>query len=195
MRDVDCGDVAHGAMDVSAVVHRGTLSVDATDATVTGGGDMLHIHGSPSQVSLALGSLAYTSKDYAGDDALFVTASDRGNTGRGGSKQMSLEVPLFVDASCDAPVIKPIQKVVAADEDDGVSIGFEVSDADHTNLQELYRLNKFREYLYTDEDGYTLNTSATRNTSHLRAARAGHADRWEWHFDVRFVHTVGLNLH
>ena len=53
-------------------------------------------------------------KDYAGDDALFVTASDRGNTGRGGSQQMSLEVPLFVDASCDAPVIKPIQKVVVA---------------------------------------------------------------------------------
>ena len=109
---------------------------------------MLHIHGSPSQVSLALGSLAYTpSNDYAGDDALFVTASDRGNTGRGGAQQMSLEVPLFVDASCDAPVIRPIQKVVAADEDDGVSIGFEVSDADHTNLQELYRLNKFLEYL------------------------------------------------
>jgi hypothetical protein len=59
-------------------------------------------------------------------------------------------------------VIKPVQKVVAADEDDGVSIGFEVSDADHTNLQELYRLNKFLEYLYKDEDGYTLNTSATR---------------------------------
>ena len=50
-------------------------------------------------------------------------------------KQMSLEVPLFVDASCDAPVIKPIQKVVAADEDDGVSIGFEVSVPDHTNLK------------------------------------------------------------
>ena len=48
-----------------------------------------------------------------------------------------------------------------------MSIGFEVSDADHTNLQELYRLNKFREYLYTDEDGYTLNTSATRTAATL----------------------------
>ena len=160
VRDVDCGDVAHGEMDVSLVVHRGSVNAMAT----VWWGDMLHIHSSPSDVSLALGSLAYTpSKDYAGDDALFVTASDRGNTGRGGAQQTSLEVPFFVDASCDAPVIKPIQKVVAYDEDDGVSIGFEVSDADHTNLQELYRLNKFREY--TDEDGYTLNTSATRTSA------------------------------
>jgi len=166
VRDVDCGDVAHGAMDVSAVVHRGTLSVDATDATVTGAGDMLHIHGSPVDVSNALGSLAYTpSKDYAGDDALFVTASDRGNVGRGGAQQTSLEVPLFVDSSCDAPVITPVKKVVSTNEDAGVSIGFEVADADHANLKELYDLHKFREYLYTDEDGYTLNTSATRTSA------------------------------
>ena len=114
MRDVDCGDVAHGAMDVSAVVHRGTLSVDASIprhwwrrrhvAYSRFTGEVSGTHWVP---------LAYTpSNDYAGDDALFVTASDRGNTGRGGAQQTSLEVPLFVDASCDAPVIKPIQKVV-----------------------------------------------------------------------------------
>ena len=166
VRDVDCGDVAHGMLDVSLVVHRGTLSVDATDATVTGAGDMLHIHGSPVDVSNALGSLAYTpSPNYAGDDALFVTAEDRGNTGRGGALSTSMEVPLFVDSSCDPPVIKPIASVVQADEDGGVSIGFEVSDADHANLKELHKRNAFLEYLYTDEDGYTLNTSATRTAA------------------------------
>ena len=109
---------------------------------------------------------AYTpSQNYAGDDALFVTASDRGNVGRGGALSTSMEVPLFVDSSCDAPVITPVKKVVSTNEDGGVSIGFEVSDADHANLKELYDLNKFLEYLYTDEDGYTLNTSATRTSA------------------------------
>jgi ELWxxDGT repeat protein len=141
VRDVDCADVALGEMDVSLVVHRGSLKVDGQS------GDMIHLHGSPSQVSLALTTLAYTpSQDYAGDDSLFVTASDRGNTGRGGALTSTMEVPLFVDSACDPPVIQPIQTVVATNEDDGVAVGFEVSDADHANLDQLYRLHKFRAY-------------------------------------------------
>ena len=78
-----------------------------------------------------------------------MTAADRGNTGRGGALTSTMEVPLFVDSACDAPVIKPIQTVVATNEDYGVAVGFEVSDADHSNLKELHRLHKFREYNYT----------------------------------------------
>lgn len=168
VRDVDAIDVPGGFVDVALIVHRGTLKLTEKRAVTVQneGSNMLHVSGKPADVTHALDSLEYApSLNYAGDDALFVSASDRGNVGKGGELSTLLEVPLFVTSACDAPIVKAIRGVVDAREDDGTGIGFEVSDADHANLRELYGRGAFLQYLYRDAMGYTLNTSATRTAA------------------------------
>ncbi|KAH8058021.1 hypothetical protein JL722_6567 [Aureococcus anophagefferens] len=150
VRDVDALDVVGGLIDVVAVATRGVLRLD--DAALAAGGRgrvrlsagaegsrLLGFSGEPDAVAAALGALNYApDADFAGDDAVLVTASDRGNSGAGGDGSDALELPVEVRPTCDAPVVAPRSRAYATAEDAAATVGFDIFDEDHANLLRAY---------------------------------------------------------
>ena len=99
-------------------VNHGTLTVGASDATVTGNGTAaLTIVGAQSQISITLGAgLTYrANQDYNGPDTLTMTTDDRGNNGAGGAQTDIDTASITVNPVNDAPVVADFDK--SGDED------------------------------------------------------------------------------
>ncbi|KAK7242594.1 hypothetical protein SO694_00016060 [Aureococcus anophagefferens] len=150
VRDVDALDVVGGLIDVVAVATRGVLRLDDAARAAGGrgrvrlsagaeGSRLLGFSGEPDAVAAALGALNYApDADFAGDDAVLVTASDRGNSGAGGDGSDALELPVEVRPTCDAPVVAPRSRAYATAEDAAATVGFDIFDEDHANLLRAY---------------------------------------------------------
>ncbi|KAH8062448.1 hypothetical protein JL722_3366 [Aureococcus anophagefferens] len=99
---------------------------------------LLGFSGEPDAVAAALGALNYApDADFAGDDAVLVTASDRGTAARAATGR-TLELPVEVRPTCDAPVVAPRSRAYATAEDAAATVGFDIFDEDHANLLRAY---------------------------------------------------------
>lgn len=117
--DVDAGD---DDLEISLAVGSGTLTLATTSGLTFTTGDgtadaEIVARGSVADLDAALATLSYRGgADYAGADALTVTASDLGHQGAGGAMTASETVDITVTAVNDAPVnTVPAQQVVDED--------------------------------------------------------------------------------
>ncbi|KAH8067655.1 hypothetical protein JL721_7504 [Aureococcus anophagefferens] len=115
------------------------LTFRADTLVVAEDGSSSDLGATPDAVAAALGALNYApDADFAGDDAVLVTASDRGNSGAGGDGSDALELPVEVRPTCDAPVVAPRSRAYATAEDAAATVGFDIFDEDHANLLRAY---------------------------------------------------------